>query len=291
MIEDNNTNNENFLNAINVLNEYEYLNDGKEDQILSIFTLNQKRPCINPLEKSWDYHYILEKESEKCETEINLQQFDNRYEILSKYTTKKYELYSENSILDKLIYIDNISLNKLKKEEVYLFGRALTGLDKDIIDKFDYNLIIKKENLSNKCNKIMLYCILGIVLYWVLGFLIFIIVYFRIKKIGILSKIDCECDELTEEKYSCLKNVIIILGLILTGIAFLILSILIFIIFNSYKSIENKVNIKQSDYFLSKIINTEFEKYKGNYIFSLIFIILFSLQLIVFFISPCCCRE
>ena len=139
-----------FFDAINVLNEYEYLNDSEEDQILSIFTLNQKIPCINPLEKSWDYHYILEKESEKCETEINLQQFDNRYEMLSEYTTKKYELYSENSILDKLIYIDNISINKLKKEEVYLFGRALTGLDKDIIDKFDYNLLIKKENFLKK---------------------------------------------------------------------------------------------------------------------------------------------
>ena len=179
MIEDNtNTNDENLFDAINILNEYEYLNNGEEDQILSIFTLSQKIPCINPLEKSWDYHYILEKESDKCETEINKQKFDNRYEILSNYTTKKYQLYLENTILDKLPYIDNITLNKMKKEEVYLFGRRLTGLDKDILDNFDYNRLISKENLSNQCNKIMLYGFIGFGGIWALIIAITIIVQF-----------------------------------------------------------------------------------------------------------------
>ena len=48
------------------------------------------------------------------------------------------------------------------------------------------------------------------------------------------------------------------IGLILTGFIFLLFSILIFIIFDSYKSIENIINIKNSDDLLSKIINEEF---------------------------------
>ena len=291
MIEDNNNANDKYyFDAINILNEYEYLNNGEEGQILSIFTLNQKMPCIHPLEKSWDNHYILEKDSEKCETEINKQIFDNRYETLSKYKTKKYQLYLENSILDKLLYIDNIAINKLKNEEIYLFGRRLTGLDKNILDNFDYNRLISKENLSNQCNKFMVYCLIGFGGILAIMAVIIIIVQFGINKIGI-KDFSLECDGLDKKKHGRVIKETLRIGLILAILLFFVFSILIFIIFDSYKSIENIINIKTSDDILSKIINEEFEKYDGNYIYSLLFIIFFSLMLIPFLISPCCCSE
>ena len=70
----------------------------------------------------------------------------------------------------------------MKKEEVYLFGRRLTGLDKDILDNFDYERLISKENLSNQCNKFMLYGLIGVGGIWAVIFAIIIIVKFKIKK-------------------------------------------------------------------------------------------------------------
>ena len=42
-------------------------NNNSDEQILSIFKLNQKAPCIYPIEKYWDYHYILEEENKRCQ--------------------------------------------------------------------------------------------------------------------------------------------------------------------------------------------------------------------------------
>lgn len=290
MIENAYTNKKDLFDAGSILKENDYLKNDEEDQILSIFKLNQKIPCINPLEISWDYHYILEKDSKKCETEINNQKYDNKYEILSKYTTKKYQLYLENAILDKLLYIDDISLNKIKNEEVYLFGRRLTGLNKNILDKFDYKLLKEKEDLSNQYNKLMFYCIIGLGGLWVIILLISIIMFFRVQKIGI-SECNTECEGLEGDCQECLLNVSLYIVFIVTFIIIFVLFGFICYIFGYYKSIENMINIEGSDEVLYKIIKEKFEKYDGNYLFSLLIIIFFSFQVIPLLLSPCCCNK
>lgn len=261
---------------IEIFNENSF-ND-EEDEILSIFQLNQKIPCINPLEKYWDYHYILEKESQKCETEINNQIFDNRYEILTKYTTKKYDLYLENSIIDKLQYIDDISLNKIKNDEVYLFARRLTGFDKDFIDKFDFKRIKDKIDLSNKCKTNMLWTLIFLGGILVLLIVILFIIICGIKKIDIFN-CSSECEGLKDADN--IPKKILYIGLIFIVFAFLIIFILICIIFDSYKSIHNIINIKGNDEYLYELFKQEFEKYKINFKFPLAIIILFSLQLFI----------
>lgn len=268
---------------IEIFNENSF-ND-EEDEILSIFQLNQKTPCINPKEKYWDYHYILEKDSQKCETEINNQIYDNRYEILTNYTTKKYDLYLENSIIDKLAYIDNISLNKIKNDEVYLFARRLTGFDKDFIDKFDFKKIKDKLDLSNNFKKIMLWSLEA--LGGVLGLLIviYVIIILGVKKIG-FGKFSAECKGI--EKPDSLEFIIfVVIGPISIGIAFLIIFILICIIFDSYKSINNTINIEGSDEYLFELLRQAFEKYEINFKFPLAIIILFSLQVLITIVLYC----
>ena len=70
-----NTNNyENVTNDI-----YQIFQDDDKAQILSIFKLGQKLPCINPSEKFWDYYYELEHQSQKCSSEIKGKLHDDRY--------------------------------------------------------------------------------------------------------------------------------------------------------------------------------------------------------------------
>ena len=48
-----------------------YSNNNTDVKLLGIIKLGEYLPCINPLEKIWDYHYILEPPSQKCKTIIN----------------------------------------------------------------------------------------------------------------------------------------------------------------------------------------------------------------------------
>ena len=288
MIENKDTNKDEIFDELNILNENEYLNSDEEEQIFSIFQLSQKILCINPFETSWDYHYILEKGSKKCESEIDNQKYDNKYEILLNYTTKKYQLYLDNSIMNKLLYLDDISLNIIKNEEVYLFARRLTGLNKNILDNFDYNLLIEKENSSNIANTIMLFCFIGLGGLIVLILLINIVVRFRVNKVGI-SDCNVECEGLNDDcnENLCKATIIIIVGGAV--ITFLVLLISIFFIFHTYKSIENMINIEGSDEILYKLLNEEFGNYYINYLFPLLIIIFFSCSPLILLLSPCYC--
>jgi len=284
IIEEPDLNINSIFNYMNLFKEQENLNDN-QSQILSVFQLNQKLPCINPNEKYWDYHYLLENKNKKCETKVYDEEFDDRYEKLSKYTTKKYELYMENGIIDKLVYIDNISLNKIKNDIVYLFGRRLLGLDKNILDKFDFDKLKEKQNLSNICNIYMLYALFGFLGAWALIIAIVIIIAFNVKEIGFK---DCsiKCEGLNDRD-KCTFSIFFSIGAIATIIVFIGIFIFICIIFNSYKSIENIINLEGSDEYLHKIIEDTFKKYYINFIYPLIIIILFSLQIIILLISLC----
>ena len=288
IIEDPDININGIFNYMNIFEEQENLNDN-QNQILSVFQLNQKLPCINPNEKYWDYHYLLEKENQKCETKVNDEEFDDRFEKLSKYTTKKYELYIENGIMDKLVYIDNISLNKIKNDIVYLFGRRLFGFDKNILDKFDYYKLKEKQNLSNICSRYILYALFGFLGVWAIIITIVIIIAFNVKEIKI-KDFSIKCEGLNDRDKSTF-SIFFSIGAIATMIVFIGIFIFICIIFDSYKSIENIINLEGSDEYLRKIIEDIFKKYYVNFIYPFIIIILFSLQIIILPICFCLCKE
>ena len=61
-------------------------------------------------------------------------------------------IYKENAILEKISYIDDVSLDKIKNDKIYFFGRNFIGLDKKELKKYDYDKLISKQNLSNSRN-------------------------------------------------------------------------------------------------------------------------------------------
>ena len=39
-------------------------------------------------------------------------------------------IYKENAILEKISYIDDVSLDKIKNDKIYFFGRNFIGFEK-----------------------------------------------------------------------------------------------------------------------------------------------------------------
>ena len=112
-------------------------------QILSIFQLSENTPCINPEEKAWTYHYILEPQTQQCTTSIKDTLYDNRYEKLTWFNTTKHNLYRDND----LWYYTN---KELAKENVFLYARNIIGFDAENIDKFyDENFFSLDEKIKN----------------------------------------------------------------------------------------------------------------------------------------------
>lgn len=269
---------------------YNNSSDDEEGQILSIFKINQNLPCLNPSEKFWDYHYILEPDNQRCKTEIKNEVYDKRYELLSNYTLSKYDLYKENSIMEKMPYIDEASLNKIKNDKVYLFGRNFIGFDTNFLEKFDYNTLISKQNKSNNCNLAMLIILILILAIILLAFIIYISILLKINQCSLLDKcgLNCEgCQELKCEFTTFLK----------VGFAFLVILHLIFfiiccIIIDCIRKIQSILDIDGSDEFLCELVKQFFEEYSVNKTFSLVIIILFCMQLPAFICGICyahCC--
>ena len=75
-----------------------YLNNNNDSQLIAIIKVSQNRPCINPSEKFWDYHYVLESPDKKCTSEIKGDIYDKRYQQISS-SISKLQLYNENSII------------------------------------------------------------------------------------------------------------------------------------------------------------------------------------------------
>ena len=82
--------NENDINNIfvNLTNENNTipLKNNSNAQLISIIKVNQYKPCINPSEKFWDYHYPLEPPDQRCVTEIKGKIYDERYQMISNYS-------------------------------------------------------------------------------------------------------------------------------------------------------------------------------------------------------------
>ena len=84
-----------------------------DNQILFLFKLYEDTPCLNPKEKTCQYHYKLETTSKNWTTKINDQKYDKWYIHLSKFAASKYDLYNDIGI----IYFDKEYSNN---ETLYL---------------------------------------------------------------------------------------------------------------------------------------------------------------------------
>ena len=149
-------------------NYYNYnLNTDKDAQLISIIKVSQYKPCINPSEKYWDYHYVLEIQEKKCLTEIKGDVYDSRYQIVSN-SISKLQLYNENSITQKLQNIDEANLNKIKKDKVYLYSRNFLGIDINELEKsgITYDKLISSQELIQKYIKLQnIYSFLILILF------------------------------------------------------------------------------------------------------------------------------
>lgn len=254
----------------------------KENIILSVFQLNQRRPCIHPSEKYWDYHYILEKEDKRCVTELKNKIFDDRFILFENFSENKYDLYLDNNIIKNLKYLDEITENKIKNDMVYLFARNFIGFDKEELENYNYDKLIEKQNLSNYCYKIMKYYLLGVFAFIFLILIIYIAYLIKVNKVSI-SKFSLECD--CCEEFPIEKKVIFIVILILFIIFVILFFILDCIIFDAYKKIKSILNMKKSDEYLYELLNKLIQKHSVNYTEPKLIIILFCL-LPASFIAP-----
>ena len=145
-----------FNEKISFPSEYNYyhynLTDNKtKSYLISNIKVIQFKPCINPNEKFWDYHYILEPEEERCLTEIKGYAYDDRFIKLTNSSLSKLQLYDDNLITGKLKNIEDINLHRIKKDTVNLYSINFLGFDLKELEESDFNLddIIDKLNGIN----------------------------------------------------------------------------------------------------------------------------------------------
>lgn len=270
-----------------------YLEDDSEGQILSYFKLSEKFPCINPQERYWDYYYILEPKNQRCTSRIIDKIYDDRYELLSNFTTNKFDLYTQNSIVEKLNYINSQDLDKLKFDSVFLFGRNFLGFNKDNIKnkKFDYNYIISKQNLSNNTHTIMKYSLFGLFGVYILLLVAIIAVFFGINNLG-ASGFSLGCQKDNNDNEGTYKIIFIIF--IVFSIIFLIVNyILSCIIIDCFNKIESNLNNKGNDIYIDALIDQILENYSSTYDFSKDIVIIMSFVPLAipvgFFLNICFC--
>ena len=247
-----------------------YLEDDSEGQILSYFKLSEKLPCINPQERYWDYYYILEPKNQRCISRIFDKIYDDRYELLSNFTTNKYDLYFENSIIEKLKYISYQDLNKLRFDNVFLYGRNFLGFNKDNIknNKFDYNYIISKQNLSNKIHNIMKYSLFVILGFYLLLLIVAASVFFGITSFG-ASGFSLVCEKNKNDADNELTYKVIFIIFIVLNILFLIVNyILSCIIVDCHNKIISNLNNKGNDIYIDALIDKILENHSSTYDFA-----------------------
>lgn len=247
--------------------------DNKENKILSIFKLNQKIPCINPTEAYWNYHYILEAEDKKCTTGIKNKIYDDRFELFPNFTVNKYDLYYDNSILPKLLYINEIDLNKIKNDNLFLFGNNFYGFNKKKLSNYNYDKLLNEQNYSNDCNKVMKNSGIVFAALIIIALVIYLVILCKVHSFSIY-KFEIECEN--AETSGCSKNTwFTIISIIVIFIDFYFF-IICCIIFNCYKNIESILNFKGSDEYLTVLFDELLNEYVINYRLSLAIIILFS---------------
>ena len=237
-----------------------YSNNNTDVKLLGIIKLGQYLPCINPLEKIWDYHYILEPPSQKCKTIINKKLYDERYEKISNFSINKLKLYDENSITGKLKDIDEVNLNKIENDEIYLFGGNFLGINVKELENFNYNYesLISTQNLSNKCNQVnMIFSIFFLII------LALFLIFFIFK--GFLGW------EINENNSLLAFIILGFISYICSPITYFITFMIIFVCNIKINSI---LDIKLFDEFIEELIKILIGENSFNFIYSLIIIII-----------------
>ena len=277
-----NTNNyENVTNKI-----YQIFQDDDEAQILSIFKLGQKLPCINPSEKFWDYYYELEHQSQKCSSEIKGKLHDDRYIQIPNIETNKLQLYNDNSITNKLKDIDEKSLNKMKNDIIYLYGRNFFGLE--INNNFNYEKLLNNQKNINNSFLAEFYICIGVLI----TFTVCVIIKANcFKSVKIMPSIlDAEIE--TESLELFLEYLILVFIILIPIIDF----ILFLIIYINNKSIHSILTFTEFDEYAIEILqNLKDKDLAGNgyYLFMVIScpIILVILLIVFCKFLECCCSN
>ena len=224
-----------YLNKINLDDENvkHFLNEeNDEDRILSIIKLSDGLPCLNISEK-------------------------NRYEKFENFETKKAKLYKDNGLAT---YVTS----DLESDEtpINLYGTTFIGLEVGE-EGFDYDKLISIQNLSNKCNKVMV-----IFSYIMLGVLISPI-------IGCVNGCAAGNSSNSSKGIECVMVTFFVIAGVVIVIGFLVVFILCIIIYISVQRIEwrlsNTSNI--GDEATNAMMNEVLEKYSSNYSFALAIII------------------
>ena len=248
-------------------NYYNYnLNTDKDSQLISIIKVIQYKPCINPSEKYWDYHYVLEIQEKKCLTEIKGDVYDSRYQLISN-SISKLQLYNENSITPKLQNIDEANLNKIEKDKVYLYSRNFLGIEINELEKsgITYDKLISSQKLIQKhmkCQKIYSFIIF-----------IFFVGNLLIPVIGKLACKACVCEfELIINRIFCFCFGIFLILYYLSPIYYIY--IYSKYIYPNTKLIKSFLNIKSADKIALELLHQLNEKCSKNYRYSLSMLII-----------------
>ena len=248
-------------------------NNNSNAQLITIVKLSQYKQCINPTEKFWDYHYPLEMTKKRCDTKLKGNIYDERYKIISNFSISKLQLYNENSITGKLKDIDDVCMNKISNDKIFLFTRNFIGFDLKELDNLQYNYedIITYQKRSNTCffiNSIFNYVA------FISGILTLLLKLKIMEKINLFFTV-CHLDKcipIFEKIYS------------LTAICSPYVYLILFSnIFDSNKKIKILLDIKGIDDVTSELLKMLIEEVSINYIYSLTIVILPS---IVVFFSP-----
>ena len=134
------------IKDINSLDKNITENNTENSQILFIFKITEKRPCMIPNQKDWENVYKLEYPFKKC-TKLNNQLYDFRYEKLENFVTNKFDLYDNNGIIQN--YPSN-TYSKLKDKKLYLYARNILGFNNEDVKEFSFDELISYETISNK---------------------------------------------------------------------------------------------------------------------------------------------
>lgn len=264
---------------------YHYLNYNLDSNnktiphLISSIKIIQFKPCINPNEKFWDYHYILEPEEQRCQTEIKGNSYDNRYIKLTDLPISKLELYNENLITEKLKDIKDISLNRIKNDPINLFSKNFLGFDIKDLENSDFNcdeIIDKMEEINN--------CFFAEFIYSTIAFgsLILFLIFCLIKGI------ECEKGAIKLElDIENIKGCFYYLFGISTCASPLIYLIIFSIIFNNLRSIESMLRFEIVDKNISELIENLIDQSSFNYKFSLAMVIISTINITLFIVALC----
>jgi hypothetical protein len=258
----------------NYSNSYLY-NNNSDAQLISIIRLSQYKLCINPTEKFWDYHYTLEASDQRCFTEIKGNLYDERYQKISNVEINKLQLYDGNLITKKLKDIDEVTLNNIKNDKIYLFTRNFLGFDINEFENsnYDYHKLISLQISANKC-------FLAEVIYSfiTLASLIAAFALFFVKSLG------TESCGLKVNRLSCAFTIIFFCGFSFGPLFYII-------IFPTHLSYITKINstldIKSGDEFTNELFKLLIKENNKNFIYILVMTIITPILYIIIVIFNC----